>query len=316
MQTSMQHRIIVNLLLFSNYYAAASNKFDQPKSKLIKNTQQKHRAHQYLKSKSDDDSNLDDIYTSKPISTEIILGLDLDRQVMYFAKFGEKKWGGSTYKEFKQEVAVEGPGKIKGGHDMTEELSEIFGKHDNFAIKTQAMEWIKIPIERRCETYCTGPGVLKKTVMRDGRDVSVADYENEKDSLNCKCKCFEGFEGDRCEISPCDKLRQFKRHHWSYKLEKFQMACGNGTCTLDQNNQPYCRCPPGIGNSKTFLPNPVQSGDVGRQHGCDVQLQECDLERTRTWTTVDDYLEDSDLKSVSYIVRKTMDNHGNRGVKA
>ena len=140
MQTSMQHRIIVNLLLFSNYYAAAaaSNNFDQPKSKLIKNTQQKHRAHQYLKSKSDDDSNLDDIYTSKPISTEIILGLDLDRQVMYFAKFGEKKWGGSTYKEFKQEVAVEGPGKIKGGHDMTEELSEIFGKHDNFAIKTSA----------------------------------------------------------------------------------------------------------------------------------------------------------------------------------
>ena len=39
-------------------------------------------ANSYLKSKSTDDD-LENVYTSKPISTEVILNLDLDRQTMY-----------------------------------------------------------------------------------------------------------------------------------------------------------------------------------------------------------------------------------------
>ena len=71
----------------------------------------KQSAHSYLKSKSTDD--FSELY-QRPIHNEIILSLDLNRQVEYFSKFAPA--GGlfktSPKKRFFKEILTKGPKKL------------------------------------------------------------------------------------------------------------------------------------------------------------------------------------------------------------
>ena len=200
-----------------------------------KNTLNKHslkkQANSYLKSKSND-FDVDELY-SRTIHTEIVLSLDLERQIQYFAKFAPTGvFIQNPIKAFRQEILVEGPSKLaKYNFDLEkttlpEEFDEIFGAKTNFPIKQQAKEWLQIPIDQRCEKYCSNPG--NKKVDQANRN-SKPVYSVAKNSLICKCECFGEFKGERCDKSPCDELREYKRKHWDELTQSFPRACGSGT---------------------------------------------------------------------------------------